>query len=306
MAGVSFKTVSRVINNEAHVSEQAAEKVKKAVDTLGFRLNASARSLKTRQTKTIGILAQNLHIEVLSKKTEALQNSFFKAGYKTLIGFTHNDYYLACDYINSFSAGADALVYLSQSFAEYKLPVFPGPCLAVDCVIDKIPSLKVDRQSGVRQALSSLYLCYKKFCLITTSKKSDDREKAYMSFIKKKALAGRSKILRFFCDPFTAGKSAVEKNPPAGKTLYICYNDKIASGVLKALYNLKTAVPEQAGVIGFDDDEYGRYGNISLSTISQSVEEIAAKACDYIVSRLKGEEKKIFPVNTFFIPREST
>src|SRR5699024_12165531 len=56
-AQVSQKTVSRVVNMEPHVREEVRLRVQNAIKELGFRPNAAARSLVTRRTRRIGIVA---------------------------------------------------------------------------------------------------------------------------------------------------------------------------------------------------------------------------------------------------------
>ncbi|MDX2700809.1 LacI family DNA-binding transcriptional regulator, partial [Streptomyces ipomoeae] len=57
LAGVSRKTVSRVLNNEPYVSEEARTKVLAAAEELGYRLNQAARALASGRTRSIGVVA---------------------------------------------------------------------------------------------------------------------------------------------------------------------------------------------------------------------------------------------------------
>ena len=59
-AGVSHQTVSRVINNHPNVSKATRERVEAAIAELGYRRNTAARSLVTRRSQTIGVLASEL------------------------------------------------------------------------------------------------------------------------------------------------------------------------------------------------------------------------------------------------------
>src|SRR5918995_3608674 len=60
LAGVSHQTVSRVVNNHPNVSKATREKVEAAIAELGYRRNTAARSLVTRRSQTIGVLASEL------------------------------------------------------------------------------------------------------------------------------------------------------------------------------------------------------------------------------------------------------
>ena len=56
LAGVSYQTVSRVINNHPYVSDEARQRVQKAIDTLGYRPSKVATKLKSKVTKTIATI----------------------------------------------------------------------------------------------------------------------------------------------------------------------------------------------------------------------------------------------------------
>jgi DNA-binding LacI/PurR family transcriptional regulator len=55
-AGVSYQTVSRVINNHPYVSEEALQKVQEAIEALGYRPSKAATKLRSKQSKTIAII----------------------------------------------------------------------------------------------------------------------------------------------------------------------------------------------------------------------------------------------------------
>ena len=61
-AGVSIKTVSRVINNEENVAEATKSKVLASVEKLGFKPNKSAQSLRSKRSYMIALLLSLIHI----------------------------------------------------------------------------------------------------------------------------------------------------------------------------------------------------------------------------------------------------
>src|SRR5215207_2733319 len=56
LSGVSYQTVSRVINNHPYVSEEARQRVKSAIDSLGYRPSKVATKLKSKASKTIAVI----------------------------------------------------------------------------------------------------------------------------------------------------------------------------------------------------------------------------------------------------------
>ena len=75
LAGVSIKTVSRVLNNEPHVKEELRDKVKSAVDELGYVPSANARSLRSNRGYTIHFIIHNNR----SNYVNAIQAGIIKA-----------------------------------------------------------------------------------------------------------------------------------------------------------------------------------------------------------------------------------
>ncbi|GHV49027.1 LacI family transcriptional regulator [Spirochaetia bacterium] len=91
-AGVSTATVSRVLTPERaeQVSEKTRRKVVSAVATLGYRTNHAARSLKTRSTKTIAIVAPELANDFFMKLAEGVEQELDQQGYTLLVASSAN------------------------------------------------------------------------------------------------------------------------------------------------------------------------------------------------------------------------
>ncbi len=93
LAGVSKATVSYVINDKKggniRISQETREKVWDAVKQLGYSVNASARSLRTRKTNLISVMVPDLVNPVFPKLVRAIQNSALEEGY-TLLVFDSN------------------------------------------------------------------------------------------------------------------------------------------------------------------------------------------------------------------------
>jgi LacI family transcriptional regulator len=84
-AGVSTATVSRVVNGEGRVLESTALKVRKAIVELGYNMNQVARSLKTRATRSIGIVAPELSSGFLMFLAESMDRVLSARGYGLII-----------------------------------------------------------------------------------------------------------------------------------------------------------------------------------------------------------------------------
>src|SRR5207302_3228506 len=92
VAGVSAKTVSRVLNAEPGVAEATATRIHAAIATLGFRRNEMARMLRTGgRAKTLGVVVDGLDIPRHASLAGAVARTAGEQGYLVLTGTTNHD-----------------------------------------------------------------------------------------------------------------------------------------------------------------------------------------------------------------------
>lgn len=85
-AGVSVATVSRVLNSHPSVSEEARTRVLAAVEALGYRPNAVARSLRTAQTRTLGLVISDVLNPYFTELARFVEEEARALGYSVIIG----------------------------------------------------------------------------------------------------------------------------------------------------------------------------------------------------------------------------
>jgi len=309
-AGVSIRTVSRVLKNERHISSAKKEKVEKALKILNYTPNWIAQSLKTKRSNLLGVLVNQLSLEVMAKKVSAIQKNAALKGYRTILGITYGKADLESKFIAEFNQFCDGLLFLNQP--EKQNHHITKPFLWVDCFIDKlpdkIPSVLLNRQAGVIEAMAALRKKYNLFYFLTsTPQKKEFRRTAFIKTCKKSNLP--FKIIQVSeKKPEAWGGFDVAKTIKMNtKTLCFCYNDRIALGLLKGLKENNIEIPNQVGILGFDNDQYTEFTSPALSTISQSEEILGQMAVETLydhIQKKKGIKNKT--VKTKFIQREST
>jgi LacI family transcriptional regulator len=89
-AGVSIATVSRVLNHNLSVTEDTRKRVLQVMEELGYNRNEVARSLKVRQTRTIGIIAPELSNVYFMEVVEAMERILAPKGYTMIIGSSND------------------------------------------------------------------------------------------------------------------------------------------------------------------------------------------------------------------------
>ena len=90
-AGVSYTTVSHVINNTRFVSETTRARVQKAMDELNYRPNAVAQSLRSGKTNTIGLILPDSANPFFAEIGRSIEDEAFKFGYSVIFCNTERD-----------------------------------------------------------------------------------------------------------------------------------------------------------------------------------------------------------------------
>src|SRR5581483_1063109 len=84
-AGVSTATVSRVLSNGLHVRAEVRERVMKAVAELGYRPNLLARSLRSQQSNTIGLIVSDIRNPFFTSISRAVEDAAYEQGFSVLL-----------------------------------------------------------------------------------------------------------------------------------------------------------------------------------------------------------------------------
>src|SRR5690606_33279498 len=115
LAGVSYQTVSRVLNESPNIRPSTKERVLEVIDELGYRPNQAARTLVTNRSRTIGVLSGDTAHYGPTTSVHAIEIAARQAGYRVMITNTTSDY-------DSIRAGLD---FLRQQAVEAIVVIAP-------------------------------------------------------------------------------------------------------------------------------------------------------------------------------------
>jgi len=324
-AGVARVTVSRVLNNEQNVRPETRERVRRAVESLGYSVNHQARALASGAGRTI--------LLIHSHDPEREPNSYYHAGLElgalracSTLGFD-----LVTRAVDPASADRGRLL---ASIVERERPagiVLPPP------LSDDVDLLQAMKRAGVRAVAIS---AGEQGRSIVPSSGIDERAggRAIGEYL---VSLGHRRIgfvkgppdhlaaaLRYdgFLDalrssgvmeePWTAGgdftfKSGVEAGARllregAGVTALACANDDMAAGAMLALHRAGWEIPSDISVTGFDDTPMSDIVWPPLTTVRQPIKDIAERAVHILVERTADDEAPFEPLPHGLIVREST
>jgi LacI family transcriptional regulator len=110
-AGVSYGTVSRVLNNDPHVKTETRERVNRVIQDLGYVVNRQARSLAGGKTHIIGMLVPDLGTGYIGEIIQGIDSELQLSGYDLMLYTTHRTPVLEADYVANLAQGmVDGLI----------------------------------------------------------------------------------------------------------------------------------------------------------------------------------------------------
>ena len=315
-AGVSIATVSRVLNNSPHVSENTRKKVMAVIEGTGYVPNAFARGLGLNTMKTIGLLCPDASDPYLSQALTYLERAFRQQGYDCLLSCTDKELQARQQGVELLkSRHVDGIVLMGSSFIEdipsdndyirdaaQSVPVVllngAFPC-------DNVYGVQCDDQRAVKEATLSLLEsgCKRILCLYHSNNYSGRKKLA--GYRDAHAQFGRAVDEKLLCY-FDHDKGSVHQvcetllqleREGLAFDAVLASEDILAVGALKYAKAAGKRVPEEMSIVG--------YNNSSLCVCTEpeltSVDNKLLAICEHIVATMMGVlEGKEMPQKTVF------
>lgn len=318
-AGVSYGTVSRVINDSPNVKEETRERVKEVIDRMGFVGNRSARSLVSGKSHVIGLLIPDLGTAYIGEIIRGIDMELETAHYNLMLYTTHRRETKESGYISSLiQSGVDGVILiLPRNPAKFleKLRSLNFPYVLVDHqgIDERGPAVGASNYQGAFDATEYLIQQgHSRIALITGSMDlgcSQERLKGYQAALQKNAIPVESEwIIEGDFEQATgyeAGKKlmSLSKRP----TAIFASNDMMAFGVMDAVRDLGLKIPGDISVIGFDDIFQSSQTMPGLTTVHQPLEQMGREATRMLMEMMSEREIKSGKVDlpTHLVLRDS-
>ncbi len=297
-AGVSIKTVSRVLNREPNVKDDTRERVLAAVQELNYKPNVSARSLAGSRSYLIGVFFDNpspaynadVHLGAVLRCREA--------GYHLLVEPLDST---ASDFASQL---IPMLATLRVDGVLLTPPVCDNPVLLDALEAAQVPYVRVapdgqldraayvrmdDRRAAQEMANHLIDLGHREIGFIKGHPDhgaSHLREEGFREAMKAHGVTVREDWVVQGWFSFQSGYEAAKDllARPQRPTAVFASNDDMALGVIAAANQLRLTVPDDLSVVGFDDTPSARMVWPQLTTIRQPIANMAAAAADLLIS----------------------
>jgi LacI family transcriptional regulator len=334
-SGFSVSTVSLVLN-EAPLSRYVAAKtkivVREAAERLGYRPDASARSLRSRRSGTIGIMVFDISDPFCTLILKGIEEKLHSTSYLPIIMDAHNEIKQFQRYLQMLlERRVEGLIVIANwlfvdinPLADLEREHIPTALIGQQRHFGAMSSVMVDNEAGGYLAMKHLHsLGHKDIAVIRGPMHLPDSGKRWNGMVKLAKETGLKLRPQWTVDlpnardpnsGFAGGYQLMEQLLKHKKkfTAIAAFDDLTAFGAMRALRQAGLRVPEDCSVIGFDDVPLAALGSPSLTTVRQPMEEMGMIAAERVLKGIQAiqDDKKLIGEHRQLPPdivvREST
>ena len=316
-ASVSYQTVSRVINQSAHVSEKTRLKVEAAMNALNYIPNRMAQQLAGKLTHTLGFATSNLALHAPSQIVAAAKSRASELHFSVVISMTEQSGLEAARTAVSqlLSQRVDGILVnipmedeQTQEIVQLcgSIPVLfldSSPCSEMHHII-------FDPQLGAKLGVDHLVkLGHQKIALLAGPLSSISARLRFEGW--KFELASHQLLPMAVMHGDWSSLSGYQHvtqllNEGIIPTAILIANDQMALGALRALSEFGLPVPGAVSVVGYDDTEDSACFTPPLTTIKQDFKNLGKVSVERLLTLIEGEEtvSELLPVS--LIERKTT
>jgi LacI family transcriptional regulator len=297
-AGVSFSTVSRVVNNNKHVKAETRERVLNAMMRLGYVVNQQARSLAGGRSQVIGLLVPDVGNGYIGEIIRGVDEELAAAQYELMLYTTHRRRTKESVYVATLARGlADGLLLV--------VPDDPGAYLD-SLAQQNFPYVLVDHQ-GINEACPAVgatnwqggyaattYLIemgHRRIGFITGNMRlgsAVDRLAAYRAALTDHGIGFDPELVveGDFQQPSGYQGASALLALADRPTAIFASNDIMAFGAMEAVHSHNLRIPEDVSVLGFDDIPQAGHVHPGLTTIRQPLEQMGRLATQMLLKKI--------------------
>ena len=319
LAGVSIRTVSRVLNQSTKVKPATREVVERAIDALSFSPSARARGLSTGKSYLIGVVHNESNALVLDAVQRGAVRETGARGYELVVHPTPTGGDASIENVLHFvrRSSVDGLIVLppvsdtpglGAALRNAGVPAFAISSVAVANFTEVLVS--PEREAAADVARYLLGLGHRRIAFISGPSSVHSARERRSGFVTALAEAGCGLIGEAegdygFDSGVEAGRRLLTRDP--APTAIFAANDVMAAGVLKAASGLSVAVPGALSVVGFDGGVLARMLTPALTSIHRPYDEMAEHATAALLDIIEHKPRPFdYKVNLELTPAEST
>lgn len=295
-AKVSRALVSLVFRDSPNVSPKSRQKVLKAAEALGYRPNALARSLASKESRTIGVHINDITNPYMASVYAALADAAEQAGYDLLLGAGTGPLSKEAPLVNTLRAHQVCGLILESPFmptTQLSKLILGVPSVLIGRK-EQLPEVDVVTTDEVQAATlvveHLMSLGHRDIAHISGGRNSSSRARSegYRRAMQQAGLAPRPVVPGSFDDE--GGKIGAETLLAEGKlpTAVIAGNDVIAVGAMGRFRAAGLRIPEDISIVGYDDSQTAQLEIVQLTSVRQDVRAFGESSIELLMDRVAG------------------
>jgi LacI family transcriptional regulator len=319
--GFSANTVSLALRDSPRIPSETRDAIRRVAQELNYQPNHVARSLVSRETKTVGLILTDIMNPTLTRTAQQVELALAERGYATLLATSNHKISEEKRLTELFrSRRVDGLlvypaVHNDLDHLKALRPHFPvvaliaGPDTGLDAV-------SVDDRSGTRRAIRHLIsLGHRRIGFLDpmTASGNDEKFEGYRQALSDAELPFDPALVVSTSGHYaTSGYYALDNlmsvaHPP---TAVFTHNDLLAFGALRWCHRNGRRVPQDIAIMGFDNIELTEFAEPPLTTMNYAVDVVSRMAVDRLLRLIAAGDQAPQPRVTLIDPelvvRETT
>lgn len=277
-AGVSINTVSRALKGKLDISQATIRRVRSIAEEMGYVPDAAAASLRSRSVRAVGVIVTYMDNAFFARILQGISDAISAQGYTIITLASNEDLDRETGILRlltTYRVAGILLVPARDLVSRFDYDGLRVPHITIvrrGSLTTQSYFVTDSRSAGVLAARHALargrrHPAYLGFALPVSCNQS--RQEGYLQTLRQAGLSVGEKQLRLCGATADEAYGAVTdwfREKPRIDFLFV-YNDQMALGALRALYDLGVRVPDDVSVLGHDDIEAARHHTPSVSTI---------------------------------------
>jgi LacI family transcriptional regulator len=297
-AGVSVATASVVINNkDKYVAPRLRQQVLDAVRKLNYQPNLVARSLKVKETRTIGLILTNITSPVTPPSVRLVQRYAREQGFDTLLAVSEEELNLETNIVeNMLSKRVDGLILCPADSSAVEHLCYAAsliPVVAIERAVPDTCSVVTDNFEVSYQAAAHLVAHGRRRIGVIHMPQHGSNTRQRIDGFRRALLQANCLDATLFHETDYVGSTAFDLAcqliAQQRVDAILATSQSITMGAVKACKHLGVEIPEQVAIFGYDDVPWMELTTPAVSTTQQPIAQIAQRACEILFAALVSE-----------------
>lgn len=296
LAGVSNAAVSRYLNH-GYLSEAKREVIEKVIRETGYRPSIQAQILRTRKTKTIGVILPKTDSFAVGNIMVGIDSVLERKGFQILLADSHNSPEKELEYLDTFDdQRVDGIIFIATVFTPEHLAELKKSKRPIVIVGQRLTGMSCVYHDDYHAFYDMTNLILQKGCrklgyigaLAQDRAVGQQRSRAYCDAVQKAGLPDQAehRVIADFTvsSGYEKAKELLQAYGPLDA--FICATDTMAAGALQYLKSQDIRVPQQIMVSGHGDSDISAVTTPTITTIHYFYEESGSNAASILLEHI--------------------